>query len=115
DQANYATVDFTCQTAAPPAPTAVSAVDSSDRSINRWMITTQWAAGSGQNQATFDHYSIERSIDGASFTQLATTTSTAYIDADLSNTTTYYYRIKSVDNAGGASVASSTVSKIPTG
>ncbi len=115
DQANYATANFDCQTSAPPTPVAVSAVDSSDRSISRWMITTQWATGTGQDSATFHHYSVERSTDNATFTELATTTSTAYIDADLSNTSAYYYRIKSVDNAGSSSVASTTVSKTPTG
>ncbi len=115
DQANYATVDFDCQTAAPPTPVAVSAVDSSDRAINRWMITTQWAAGTGQDTSTFNHYLIERSTNGSTFSQLATTSSTAYIDADLSNTTTYYYRIKAVDNAGSESIASTIVSKTPTG
>lgn len=115
DQANYATATFTCQTSAPPTPIAISAVDSSDRAINRWMITVQWAAGSGQDATTFDHYLVERSTDGDVFSELATTTSTAYIDADLSNTTTYFYRIKAVDNADSQSVVSSTVSKIPTG
>ncbi|MCX6810118.1 MAG: hypothetical protein NTZ65_05270, partial [Candidatus Berkelbacteria bacterium] len=106
---------FTCQTSALPAPVQVSVVDSSDRTLNRWMLTLQWVSGSGQG-ASFDHYVIYRSTDGSGFSQLATTASTAYIDASgLNNSTTYYYNIKAVDSAGKESAQSTTVSKQPTG
>lgn len=115
EAAYYASATFTCQTSALPAPVQVSLVDSSDRTLNRWMLTLQWAAGSGQG-ASFDHYVIYRSTNGVGFTQLATTSSTAYIDASsLNNTTTYYYNVKAVDNAGKESAQSTTVSKMPTG
>jgi len=112
----YASANFTCQTSAPPAPTGVSITDSSNRAYSTWSLTISWQAGPGQDPATFDHYLIERSTDSATYSSLATATSTAYIDASgLNNTTTYYYRIKSVDNAGKTSAASSVVSKLPTG
>jgi len=115
EEAYYATDTFNCVTAALPAPVQVSITDSSDRSLDRWMLTLQWAAGPGQG-SSFDHYIIYRSTDGLGFVQLATTTSTAYIDASgLNNSTTYYYNIKAVDNAGKESAQSTTVSKMPTG
>jgi len=116
ETAYVASTTFTCVTAAPPIPASVSLYDSSDRTLDRWMLTIQWVAGAGQNPATFDHYTIYRSTNGIGFSQLATTTSTAYIDASgLNNTTTYYYNVKAVDNAGKESAQSSTVSKMPTG
>ena len=116
ENAYVASATFNCQTPAMPIPTSVSLYDSSDRNLNRWMLTLQWVAGAGQDPSTFSHYIIYRSTDGIGFVQLATTTSTAYIDASgLDNTTTYYYNIKAVDNAGQESAQSATVSKMPTG
>ncbi|OGD65020.1 hypothetical protein A2215_04750 [Candidatus Berkelbacteria bacterium RIFOXYA2_FULL_43_10] len=116
-EASYvASTTFNCQTPAPPIPTSVTITDSSNRATEVYMLTTQWLAGTGQDPLTFDHYLVERSTNGVDFTTLATTASTAYIDASgLNNSTTYYYRIKSVDNAGKSSAASSIVSKLPTG
>ncbi|MCX6810079.1 MAG: hypothetical protein NTZ65_05065, partial [Candidatus Berkelbacteria bacterium] len=116
DAANYASVTFTCQTTAPPIPTSVSITDSSNRAYSTYSLTIKWSAGTGQDPATFNHYLIERSTNGTDFTQLATTTSTAYIDvSSLDNSTTYYYRIKAVDNADSTSASSTIVSRIPTG
>lgn len=116
ESAFVASATFNCQTPAMPIPTSVSLYDSSDRNLNRWMLTLQWVAGTGQDPSTFSHYIIYRSTDGLGYTQLATTTSTAYIDASgLNNSTTYYYNIKAVDNAGQESAQSTTVSKMPTG
>lgn len=116
EPAYVASATFTCVTVAPPIPTNVSLYDSSDRTLDRWMLTIQWQAGAGQDPSTFNHYAIYRSTDGLGFSLLATTTSTAYIDASgLNNSTTYFYNIKAVDNAGKESAQSSTVSKMPTG
>ena len=116
DADNVDSVVFNCQTAAPPIPVSVSVTDSSNRAIDLWALTLKWSAGAGQDPTTFNHYSVLRSTNGVDFSEFATTASTAYIDATgLNNTTTYYYRIKAVDNAGAVSAASGIVSKIPTG
>ncbi|MFA7253865.1 MAG: DUF2341 domain-containing protein [Patescibacteria group bacterium] len=112
---NYTTVNFNCMTAAPPIPSTISITDSSDRTLERYMLTLQWQAGTGHNANTFKNYVIERSVDNSTFTELSTSASTAYIDTDLSNEITYFYRIKAVDNAGATSASSATVSKMPTG
>jgi len=115
-EAYYATTIFNCLTAAPPAPMAVTIYDTSDKVYNRFILTLDWQAGSGQDSQTFDHYLIERSQDGANFTELAQTTGTSYIDSDnLSDQITYYYRIKAVDDAGSTSAASTIVSAKPYG
>ncbi|PIT97317.1 hypothetical protein COT77_02165, partial [Candidatus Berkelbacteria bacterium CG10_big_fil_rev_8_21_14_0_10_41_12] len=116
DAANVGSVVFYCQTIAPPIPINVSLIDSSNRALNNYMLTLQWRAGTGQDSSTFDHYLVERSTDGTNYSSLATTASTAYIDASgLNNTTKYYYRVKAVDNAGSTSAASGVVSRTPTG
>lgn len=115
--AYYATATFSCNTPAPPAPTSVSLFDSSDKVFSRWMLTIQWTPGANQDSDVFDHYSVERSTDAITYSELAQTTSnTSYIDSNnLSNQTTYYYRIRSVDNAGKTSAYSSVVSAKPSG
>ncbi len=121
ESTSVATTTFTCQTTAPPIPTGIIVSDSSNRSINLWALTIKWSAGIGQDPNTLDHYTIERSTDpdalnGTGFTTLATSTSTAYIDSNsLSNTTTYYYRIKAIDNASKESAYSTIVYRMPTG
>jgi hypothetical protein len=116
DADNVDSVVFNCQTAAPVTPALISVTDSSNRAINLWALTIKWDAGIGQDPNTFSHYSIERSTNGIDFTELATTTSNAYIDATgLDDTTTYYYRIRAVDNAGAVSAPSSVIARVPTG
>ncbi|MDH4358810.1 MAG: fibronectin type III domain-containing protein [Candidatus Berkelbacteria bacterium] len=115
DEANVATVNFTCSTTAPPTPTGVTISDTSNRAASIWELTIKWTAGAGQDPASFDHYQVERSTNGINFQVAGTTANTVYLDSGLSSSTTYYYRIKSVDNAGNASTPSSVVSKQPTG
>lgn len=116
DAANVAQVAFTCDTAAPPAPVMMGLTDTSNRASNIWSLTLKWAAGAGQDEESFDHYIIEKSTDATTYSELATTAGNTYVDATgLNNSTTYYYRLKSVDNAGNISVASQVLSKMPTG
>jgi len=116
EEAYVASQTFTCQTPAPPAPVSVTISDSSNRVYETYSLTIAWLAGVGQDEDTFDHYQIERSTDGVTFADLATTASTAYIDiSGLDTAVTYYYQIRSVDNAGSESAASTIVSKQPIG
>jgi len=114
DGANVATISFSCSSPSPPIPVMFAISDSSDRSSNKFSLTVKWSAGIGQG-SSFDHYSVERSTNGTSFTETTTTTSTIYLDPDLTESQIYYYRVKAVDNAGKISAYSAILSRAPTG
>lgn len=68
-----------------------------------------WAAN-GNPAGT--NYRIERSTDGVTFTVVATTTSLSVTDTGLTGSTTYYYRVRSVNGNGVASGPSSTITVV---
>jgi hypothetical protein len=68
-------------------------------------VSLSWSAGSG----SVDHYEIQRSTSkNGPFTTLSNTASTSFTDSGLSSTTTYIYRVRSVDAAGNYSDFSNT-------
>jgi len=67
-------------------------------------VSLSWSAGSG----SIDHYEIQRATSKSGpFTTLSTA-STSFTDSGLSSTTTYIYRVRSVDAAGNYSDFSNT-------
>ncbi|USN53612.1 MAG: fibronectin type III domain-containing protein [Candidatus Nomurabacteria bacterium] len=117
---SYAAVEFTANTTAPGIPTGVTLTDSSIRAQNKYSLTLTWDAPENEGSG-IDHYVIDRSTtigcsDGSgTWVQHATTTAEGYFDPNLSNTTTYCYRVKAADNAGAQSATSSIVSMRPEG
>jgi hypothetical protein len=85
----------------PAAPTGVNSVTGDESILIYWYAV-------GEND--IDHYSIYRSDYGPDedFSRIATVSesTTEYIDNDVVNGHTYYYRIRAVDNAGHRSVFS---------
>gem|GEM_PF-6029784 len=67
-------------------------------------VSVKWTTVGESNIAS---YKVERSVNGVSFTELATVnagaSSYSYIDAKLSSGSVVYYRIKIIDNAGAVS------------
>ena len=90
--------------AAPGAPSGLSA------SAGNTQVSLTWAAGSGATS-----YNVYRgtTAGGESTTAIATgITSTSYTNTGLTNGTTYYYKVKSV-NASGTSAYSNEASATP--
>jgi type II secretory pathway pseudopilin PulG len=86
----------------PPPPTGLSAT------AGDVVVRLQWVTG-----GDLDHYEVERSEDGVSFAKLADTPTEAYEDTAVTNGTTYYYRVRTIDPEGFDSVYSEIVSATP--
>lgn len=66
------------------SPTYLNYTDVSTTSVN-----LSWS-----NNSVKAFFSIERSLDGISFTEIGTSTSSTYNDSGLSASTAYYYRVR---------------------
>ena len=92
-----AKINFTANTSAPGIPTGLQAIDSSNRDAQEYSDVLKWIAPQSQGTG-FAGYSVERSIDGTNYSEVATTSGTSYVDDNLSSQP-YYYRLRSHDNA----------------
>ena len=91
-------------TTAPAKPNGLSA------NGGNGSIALSWSANS---ESDLSGYNVYRSTtSGGTYTKInsSTISSTSYTDSGLAASTTYYYQIKAVDNAGNLSTASSTAS-----
>jgi hypothetical protein len=86
---------------APYTPLAVSA------SASGGSVTVSWTSAGPSGSAT--SYTIQRSTDNSTFTDVGSSSTTTYVDSGLSALTTYYYRVVAT-NGLGSSVPSSSVS-----
>ena len=109
----YATADFYASTIAPGAPSNLTISDASDRDAEIWRLTLAWRQAEEGGTPAF--YAVYRSTDNVEFTKIGETTSTAYTDADLTQSQMYYYKVFAIDDAGSTSLASNTVSLAPEG
>ncbi|GAB4026676.1 MAG: hypothetical protein Fur0011_2860 [Candidatus Microgenomates bacterium] len=110
---NYASVTFTANTSAPGIPLNIDVADISIKSSSNWRLTVSWAAptnvGSGVSS-----YKIFRSTDDTTYTEIATTTGTAYVDTGLSQVD-YYYKVKACDSVQNCGASTAAVMMLPTG
>jgi uncharacterized repeat protein (TIGR01451 family) len=93
---------------APAAPTGLSASLWAATAIRLdWTTTNQVVTG----------YSIERSLDGVTFTPLTTVPATPrnYVDAGLSASTTYFYRILATNPSGNSDYSNIASNTTPSG
>jgi len=127
---NYASVDFEAYTTPPTSPQAITITDSSDRDASRYSITITWDPPEGYTLDDEIYYTIYRkdeqsasqtgnvkmqadSLDG--YEEIATITSTGYLDTGLDNTQEYFYQITARDKAQATSDPTDIVSEIPEG
>jgi subtilisin family serine protease len=93
----------------PAAPSSLTATATSSSAIN-----LTWT----DNANNEDGYTVERSTDNATFTQIASiaANSTNYSDTGLTASTTYYYRVRAFNSAGNSAysnTASATTQSPP--
>ncbi len=113
---NYATAateTFSANTSAPGVPLNVDVADISVKNTSNWKLTVAWEPPTNVG-AGVSSYRVLRSTDNSSFTQVATTAGTSYVDTGLSQIA-YYYKIQACDSANNCGAASATASQTPTG
>ena len=93
-------------TTAPSVPSPVSA------SGQYQHISISWT---NPTQKDLSHIDVYRSTSsGGTYTLIGNTDGTVYIDDDLANAATFYYKVKAIDFTGNASAFSSVVSATTT-
>ncbi len=111
----YSYIDFTADTTAPGAPVNPQIFDTSDRENQEYSIAIKWSLPVSMDEDNFAGYVVYRSLEeNGTYTEVATTSGTAYVDTGLESRR-YYYYVKSKDNTSNLSIASSIVTIIPTG
>ncbi len=98
----------------PSAPANIQIYDVSDRDLKDYALLVRWNAPSDLDDETFKDYAIMRSTDNVNFAQVAEISGTTYYDDSVSTDTTYYYKVRSINNSGTYK-ETATVSLIPTG
>ncbi len=71
-------------------------------------VKLSWKAVSGASK-----YKIYRSTDGSSYKSYSTTINTSYVNSSVTSGKKYYYKVKSVNSAGGTSAYSAVKSARP--
>ena len=64
---------------------------------------------SDATEADFDHYNIQRSLDGSAYSLIGTSLLSYYTDVSVADNTVYYYRVFAVDKSGNVSSSSAAV------
>jgi fibronectin type 3 domain-containing protein len=90
--------------ALPSAPTNVAATANSSTKV-----TVTWTETVPSGGLPIGSYKILRGASPSSLTQVATRTTTTYIDSTVSPATTYYYAVQAVDTGGDVSATSAVV------
>ncbi|MGE5229151.1 MAG: fibronectin type III domain-containing protein [Deltaproteobacteria bacterium] len=98
-------IAFNYYNGAPPPPTGLAV-----SSVGDGVVNLVWNTPS---TGYVDHYEVWRSTDGVAFAKLADAPSESYEDLSVTNDTTYYYKVKTVDDKGLAGLLSEAVSATP--
>ncbi len=92
------------QGTAPPVPTGLTAT------AGNLQVSLTWTASTGATA----YYVKRGSVTGGPYTQIAAPSGTGYVDASLTNGTTYYYVVSAYDSTG-QSANSTEVNAMPVG
>lgn len=100
---------YTGSVVAPATASTTELDDVSNTGNQTFQLFYSWAEFTSAAGATFSRYDIWRSTDGATYTHLANITDSTqnyYFDTGLASTTTYYYKVRTVDTDGDMSAFS---------
>lgn len=117
DNINYATAGsttFTANTSAPGIPLNLDIVDISVKTTSNWRLALSWDEPNDVGSGVAS-YKIMRSTDNSSFSQVASTSGTSYVDGSLTFEQDYYYKVKACDSANNCGALTSSVTDAPTG
>lgn len=109
----WATITFVADTTAPGIPTNVEISDISIKNTSTWRLTVSWAAPATGADSVYN-YKAYQSTDNNIFTEIGSTTGTAYVITGLSQVP-YYYQVRACDKAGSCSAYTTAVTETPTG
>ncbi len=114
NDAESKTVTITVNGVVPYAPTGLTA-----KSGENGKVSLSWTAPTFTGGLAITGYVLQRSTDGNNFTTVASPTATSYSDTNVTNGTTYYFRVAAVNSKGTGTYSSSlsakpyTVSGVP--
>ncbi|GIW60377.1 MAG: hypothetical protein KatS3mg087_1443 [Patescibacteria group bacterium] len=109
----YTSVTFTANTSAPGIPLNIDIGDISIKSTETWRLALTWNAPSDVGSGV-SSYKILRSTDNSTFTEVASSTGTSYVDTELDQVE-YYYKVQACDSVDNCGAATTVVSGTPTG
>ncbi len=109
----YSAISFTLDTTEPGPPSTVEVSDISVKSESEWKLTVSWLTPE-LNGEVAETYQIYRSTDGETFTKIASTSGTAYVDTSLTQQT-YYYKVNACDVVQKCGSFTEIVDMYPTG
>jgi hypothetical protein len=96
DEDSCSKTTFDINAPAPGQPTALRAIDGSDRDNHKYRVFLSWSAPETPGLG-FVGYEVYRSTDALNFTSIGTTRGTNYADTGLTSQP-YFYFVKSFDN-----------------
>jgi len=99
--ANYASVSFSANTPAPGIATNVDIVDVSIKTTSNWRLALTWEPPNDVG-AGISSYKVYRSTDNSTFNFVGSSSSTTYIDANLTQQI-YYYYVRACDSTNNCS------------
>lgn len=110
----YASANFIANTVSPGIPLNLVVSDTSDRNSNRWSLTPTWDKPTFEGNGV-DSYVVERSLDQHTFEFIGRTSTTAFVDLNITPATTYYYRVRAADALDNRGAPSAVVAQMAKG
>ncbi len=113
---NYATYGqaiFTANTSAPGIPLSIDIADISVKSTSSWRLALSWDPPTDVG-AGVSSYRVYRSTNDVTYTNVASTSGSSYVDSGL-QPVEYFYKVRACDSANNCGAYTPVVTATPTG